>query len=133
MQATPARCRLSRGGLTSPDSSVKGLRSIAEMYRERGKKGGLWVTMNLLTESSTPQGEAQGGDIPWAFSLRKARDSPCRPAKTGSATPCQGAHQFYQHRWGPEPPATTTGGVNSQPDPEAKLKYLVGGPRVARW
>ena len=103
------------------------------MYRESGKKGGLWVTMNLLTESSTPQGEAQGGDIPWAFSLRKARDSPFRPAVTGSAAPCQGAHQFYQHRWGPEAPATTTGGVNSQPDPEAKVKCLVGGPRVARW
>lgn len=89
--------------------------------------------MKLLTESSTLQGEAWGGQIPWAFSLRKARDSPFRPAETGSAAPCQGAHQFYQHWWGPEPPATTSGGVNSQPDPEAKIKCLVGGPRIARW
>jgi hypothetical protein len=53
--------------------------------------------MKLLTESSTLQGEAQGGEIPWAFLLRKARDSPCCPAIAGSAAPCQGAHQFYQH------------------------------------
>ena len=89
--------------------------------------------MNLLTESSTLEGEAWGGEIPWAFSLRKARDSPCRPARTGSAAPCQGAHQFYQHRLGLEPSVATIGSVNSQPDPEAKLKYLVGGPRIARW
>lgn len=89
--------------------------------------------MKLLTESSTLQGEAQGGEIPWAFLLRKARDSPYCPAIAGSAAPCQGAHQFYQHWWGLDPRPATTGGVNFQRKPEAMLKDLVGGPRLARW
>jgi hypothetical protein len=97
MQAIPEQCRLGRDGLTRPDCSVKELGSIAEMCREWRETGGRWVTMKLLTESSTLQGEAQGGEIPWAFLLRKARDSPCCPAIAGSAAPCQGAHQFYQH------------------------------------